>query len=156
MQLCPGVELLLIVEEDAAVLHGGPVDLQKVFGKEECFAFFDRNIGKEIPRRNAEKAGKFVNGIDSSPSSVSRKDSAPAIQKLNEIALPTKISAFIAEIFDGISCERVYFGVFAEDADEEDGTIRLFREKGAAAANFVEITAEILCRNLNGGRRLIL
>ena len=154
VQLCPGVELFFVVEEDAAVLNGGPVGLQKVLRKEERFAFFDGDVGKEIPRRNAEKAGKFVNGIDSSPSSVSRKDSAPAIQKLNEIALPTKFSAFIAEIFDGISCERVYFGVFAEDADEEDRAIRLFRKKGAAAADVVEIAAEILCCNADGGRRL--
>ena len=85
-----------------------------------------------------------------------RKNDAPALHKLNEIALPTKFSAFIAETVDGIFCECVYFGVFAEDADEEDSALRLFREKGAAAANFVEIAAEILCSNADGGRRFLL
>ena len=154
VQLCPGVELLLVVEEDAAVLHGGPVGLQKVLRKEERFAFFDGDVGKEIPRRNAEKAGKFVNCKNRSPSSLPRQDDAPALQKLDKIALPTKFPAFIAEIFDGISCECVYSGVFAEDADEEDCILRLLREIGAAAADAIEIAAEILCCNADGGRRL--
>lgn len=150
VQLCPGVELFFVVEEDAAVLHGGPVGLQKVLRKEERFAFFDGDVGKEIPRRNAEKAGKFVNCKNRSPSSLPRQDDAPALQKLDEIALPTKFPAFIAEIFDGISCECVYSGVFAEDADEEYGILRLLREIGAAAADAIEIAAEILCCNADG------
>ena len=154
MQLCPGVELFFVVEEDAAVLHGGPVGLQKVLRKEERFAFFDGDVGKEIPRRNAEKAGKFVNCKNRSPSSLPRKDDAPALQKLDKIALPTKFPDFIAEIFDGISCECVYSGVFAEDADEEDCILRLLREIGAAAADAIEIAAEILCCYADGGRRL--
>ena len=156
MQLCPGVELLFVVEEDAAVLHARPVGLQKALRKEERFAFFDGDVGKEIPRRNAEKAGKFVNSKNRSPSSLPRQDDAPIAQKFDKIALPTKFPSLIAKKVDGLSCERVYFGVFAEDADEEDGILRLFREMSAAAANFVEIAAEILCRNSNGGRRLIL
>ena len=156
VQLCPGVELLLVVEKDASVLHRGPVGLQKVLRKEERFAFFDGDVGKEIPRRNAEDTGKFVNRINRSPSSLPRQDDAPVLQKLDEIALPTKISAFIAEIFDGISCECVYSGVFAEDADEEYGILRLLREKGAAAADAIEIAAEILSCNADGGRRLFL
>lgn len=148
--LCPGVELFFVVEEDAAVLHGGPVGLQKVLRKEERFAFFDGDVGKEIPRQNAEKAGKFVNCKNRSPSSLPRQDDAPALQKLDKIALPTKFPAFIAEIFDGISCECVYSGVFAEDADEEYGILRLLREIGAAAADAIEIAAEILCCNADG------
>ena len=85
-----------------------------------------------------------------------RKNDAPALQKLDEIALPTEFPVFIAETVDGIFCECVYFGVFAKDADEEDSALRLFREKGAAAANFVEIAAEILCSNADGGRRFLL
>ena len=156
MQLCPGVELLLVVEEDAAVLHAGSVDLQKALRKEECFGFPDGDVGKEIPRRNAEKAGQFVNCKDRSPSSLPCKDDAPVLQKLDKIALPTKFPSLIAKIFDGISRERVDYGVFAEDADEEDGTIRLLREKSAAAADVIEIAAEILCRNSNGERRFVL
>ena len=34
--------------------------------------------------------------------------------------------------------------------------LRLLREIGAAAADAVEIAAEILCRNADGGRRLFL
>lgn len=131
-------------------VHGGSVGLQKVLRKEERFAFFDGDVGKEIPRRNAEKAGQFVNCKNRSPSSLPRQDDAPALQKLDEIALPTKFPAFIAEIFDGISCECVYSGVFAEDADEEYGILRLLREIGAAAADAIEIAAEILCCNADG------
>lgn len=156
VQFCPGVEFFFVVEKDAAVLHGGPIGLQKALWKGKRLAFFDRHIGKEIPRRNAEKAGKFVNCKNRSPSSLPRQDDAPALQKLDEIALPTKFPAFIAEIFDGISCERVYSGVFAEDADEEYGILRLLREIGAAAADAIEIAAEILCCNADGGRRLFL
>ena len=154
VQLCPGVELLLVVEEDAAVLHGGPVGLQKVLRKEERFALFDGDVGKEIPRRNTEDTGKFISCKNGSPSSLPRQDDAPALQKLDKIALPTKFPAFIAEIFDGISCECVYSGVFAEDADEEDCILRLLREIGTAAADAIEIAAEILCCNADGGRRL--
>lgn len=81
---------------------------------------------------------------------MSRKEDATVIQKLDKIALPTEFSAFVAEIFDGISCECVDYGVFAEDADKEDGILRLLREIGAAAADAIEIAAEILCCNADG------
>ena len=61
---------------------------------------------------------------------------------------------YIDEAPDGFSCHLEFRSI--EDADEEDGTIRLFREKGAAAANFVEIAAEILCGNADGGWRFLL
>lgn len=156
VQLCPGVELLLVVEKDAAVLHARPVGLQKALRKEERFAFFDGDIRKEIPRRYAEKAGKFVNSKNRSPSSLPCQDDAPIAQKFDKIALPTKFPSLIKKSFDGISCERVNFGVFAKDADEEDRAIRLIREMSAAATNFVEIAAEILGGDADGGRRCLL
>lgn len=54
MQLCPGIELLLIVEEDPAVLHAWPIRVFIVGRKRDLFPLTDGNIGKIIPGRDAE------------------------------------------------------------------------------------------------------
>ena len=129
---------------------------KKFCGRKSASLFLTGTSAKKYHGETPKRRGKFVNCKNRSPSSLPRKDDAPALQKLDKIALPTKFPAFIAEIFDGISCKCVYSGVFAEDADEEDCILRLLREIGAAAADAIEIAAEILCCNADGGRRLFL
>ena len=95
MQLCPGIELLLIVEEDPAVLHAWPIHVLIVGRKRDLLPLTDGDIGKLIPGRDAELPREIVDAVDRSSSAIPQDEQTSVGEQFLKIAFPARLSVFI-------------------------------------------------------------
>ena len=95
MQLCPGIELLLIVEEDPAVLHAWPIHVLIVGRKRDLLPLTDGDIGKLIPGRDAELPREIVDAVDRSSSAIPQDEQTSVGEQFLKIASPARLSVFI-------------------------------------------------------------
>ena len=92
--LGPVIQLFLIIDEDAAVLHRRIIRVLKALRKTDLLLFFHRHIGPVIPGGYPDPLTKFIHTVDGSPS-IGADDPKPPITNLQQIGLLSQISLFI-------------------------------------------------------------
>ena len=94
--LHPTVQLFLVVDENAPVLHGRPVRLFKILRKNKRLLLLHRHIRPEIPGGNTQHAAELVNAVYGSPPVRPRDDEASLLH-IHHIPFPAKLSAFLIQ-----------------------------------------------------------
>ena len=94
--LHPSVQLLLVVDKNAPVLHGGPVRLFKILRKSHFFLLLHWHVRPEIPGGNAQHAAELVNAVHGSPPVRPRDDEASLLH-IHQISFPAELPAFLIQ-----------------------------------------------------------
>ena len=92
----PSVQLLFVIDENAPVLHGGPVRLFKICRKNKFFLLFHRHVRPEIPGGNAQHTAEFVNTVHGSPPVRSCDDKASLLH-IHQVSFPAELPAFLIQ-----------------------------------------------------------
>ena len=134
----PAVQLLLIVDENAAVLHGGPVRLLKILRQEKFLLLPHRHVRPEIPGRNAKHAAQLIDAVDG-PSPVRSRNDKPPLPHIHQVAFFAKLSVLPIQTAGGDPLrlrQRVKVRGHSQRSRQNGGNVPASRSIRSAAFRF--------------------